>query len=118
VIVQKEMKARTVTGRPVVLLPGALVCYREWYGEDEQREGQNIGLKLPIEDWARGVLKRSGDEDIAYDVADRSIFSEDGGPSLAERASKVVVKEEEAAPAPGGQAAPAWLEPGARAPAR
>jgi hypothetical protein len=37
VIVQREMQARTATGRPVTLLPGALVCYREWYGEDPKR---------------------------------------------------------------------------------
>jgi hypothetical protein len=34
VVVQKEMQVRTVTGAPMTLLPGALVCYREWYGED------------------------------------------------------------------------------------
>jgi hypothetical protein len=47
----------------VTLLPGAIVCYREWYGEDrEALKGQNLGLKLPIEEWASGVLKRSGNE--------------------------------------------------------
>jgi hypothetical protein len=25
---------------PVTLLPGALVCYREWYGEDPKRPGR------------------------------------------------------------------------------
>jgi hypothetical protein len=115
VIVQKEMKVRTVTGRPVVLLPGALVCYREWYGEDPQREGQNIGLKLPVEEWARGVLERSGREDVAYDVADRSIFSEDGGPSLAERAGKVVVKEKKLRLRPADkQRLPGWNQVRAR----
>lgn len=92
VIVQRETKARTVTGRPITLLPGALVCYREWYGEDEKRPGQNLGLKLPVEEWAGGVLKRTGDESIAYDVVDSSMFDEDGGPSLAERAMKVTRK--------------------------
>lgn len=89
VIVQREMAVRTVTGRPMTLLPGALVCYREWYGEDPKRPSQNLGLKLPIEEWAAGVLQRSRDENIAYDVIDRQVFAEDGGPSLAERASKV-----------------------------
>jgi hypothetical protein len=41
------------------LLPGALVCYREWYGEDPEQPSQNLGLKLPVEDWAKGVLERS-----------------------------------------------------------
>lgn len=92
VIVQQEMKARTATGAPVTLLPGALVCYREWYGEDSKRPGQNIGLKLPVEEWAAGVLKRSRGEEIAYDTVDTSMFDEDGGPSLAERAMKVRFK--------------------------
>lgn len=92
VVVQREMKARTATGRTVLLLPGALVCYREWYGEDAKRPGQNIGLKLAIEEWASGVLKRGRGEPIVYDVIDRQAFAEDGGPSLAERANKVRVK--------------------------
>jgi len=93
VIVQREMKARTVTGRPVTLLPGALVCYREWYGEQPGKlAGHNLGLKLPIEEWAAGLLKRSRGEEIHYDVADRQMFAEDGGPSLAERAGKVPLK--------------------------
>ena len=92
VIVQREMKARTATGRPVTLLPGALVCYREWYGEDAKRPGQNLGLKWPVEEWAAGVLKRSHGEGISYDVVATSMFSEDGGPSLAERGGKVSLK--------------------------
>jgi len=92
VIVQREMKARTVTGRPVMLLPGALVCYREWYGEDQERPGQNLGLKLPAEEWAAGVLKRSRGEEIAYDVMDTQMFDESGGPSQAERANRVSLK--------------------------
>ena len=88
-IVQRETTVRTVTGRPMHLLPGALVCYREWYGEDEKRPGQNLGLKLAIEEWAAGVLERSRDEEPLYDVIDRQAFAEDGGPSLAERAGKV-----------------------------
>lgn len=88
-IAQREMKARTVTGRTVTLLPGAMVCYREWYGEDPERPGQNLGLKLPVEEWAAGVLKRSRHEQVEYDVVDTQMFEEDGGPSLAERAMKV-----------------------------
>lgn len=91
VIVQKEMRAQTATGAQVTLLPGALVCYREWYGEDKERPSQNIGLKLPIEEWAKGVLERCR-EDVAYHTVDTSMFAEDGGPSLAERAMKVSVK--------------------------
>ncbi len=89
VIVQKEMTWRSDNGRPMTLLPGAIVCYREWYGEDPKRPAQNLGIKLPIEEWADGVLKRSDGEEIAYDVVDSQVFAEDGGPSLAERAFKV-----------------------------
>jgi hypothetical protein len=76
----------------MTLLPGALVNYREWYGEDPKRPGQNIGLKLSVEEWAGGVLKRSRDEEVAYDVVDTQMFAEDGGPSQAERAGKVKMK--------------------------
>lgn len=92
VIVQKEMTVQTVTGVPMTLLPGALVCYREWYGESKERTSENIGLKLPIEEWAKGVLVRCKDEEISYHTVDSSMFDEDGGPSLAERAMKVSVK--------------------------
>ncbi|TAK84318.1 MAG: hypothetical protein EPO20_14610 [Betaproteobacteria bacterium] len=115
VIVQREMKVRTVTGRPMTLLPGALVCYREWYGEDAKRSGQNLGLKLPVEEWALGVLKRSRGEDIAYDVADRSMFSEDGGPSQAERAGKVRLKGKKLRLRPADkQRLPGWNQVRAR----
>lgn len=91
VIVQTELRAQTETGAMMTLLPGAIVCYREWYGEDATRPGQNLGLKLSIEEWARGVLERTGEDEIAYHVVDSSMFDEDGGPSLAERAMKVRV---------------------------
>lgn len=115
VIVQREMQARTVTGRPVTLLPGALVCYREWYGEDEKRPGQNLGLKLPVEEWALGVLKRTRDEKITYDVVDTSMFEEDGGPSLAERAMKVRHKGKKLALRPADKRRlPGWNQVRAR----
>lgn len=90
-IVQEEMQAETETGDAVMLLPGALVIYREWYGEDEKKKGQNLGMKLPVEAWAKGVLDRCKGDEIAYHTVDTSMFDEDGGPSLAERAMKVRV---------------------------
>ena len=60
---------------------GALVCYREWYGAS----GPNQGLKLHAEEVAAGIKAREAGDEIAYGVADPSIFSEDGGPSIAER---------------------------------
>lgn len=59
---------------------GALVRYREWYGS----KSPNVGLKMTAEQVGGGIKKRS-DEKITYYVADPAIFSEDGGPSIAER---------------------------------
>lgn len=95
-IAQDELKTRTVTDVPVTILPGALVCIKEWYGQARDQRGHdriNVGLELPIEDWALGVLKRTLAKGVPrpseYDVVDSSMFDEDGGPSLAERAMKV-----------------------------
>lgn len=61
---------------------GALVRYREWYGAKEA----NVGLKLTAEKVSEGILEREPEgEVIDYSVADPAIFSEDGGPSIAER---------------------------------
>lgn len=60
---------------------GALFKYREWYGA----VGPNQGLKLDAEPVADGILQRERGENIAYGVADPSIFQRDGGPSIAER---------------------------------
>lgn len=73
------------------LLPrGALVRYREWYGASSP----NVGLKIPAEDVADGIIARETDEPrdidsgrsaISYGVLDPAAFSSDGGPSIAER---------------------------------
>lgn len=58
---------------------GALIRYREWYGE---------GNKLTAEEVAEGILKREapGEKElIRYGVLDPSAFAADGGPSIAER---------------------------------
>ena len=68
---------------------GALIKYREWYGASEP----NIGLKLPAEAVAQGIVEReAGDYDrdakqslVRYGVLDPAAFAEDGGPSIAER---------------------------------
>lgn len=60
---------------------GSLIKYREWYG----KSGTNVGLKLKVEDVAKGILKRQlPDEEISYSVADPAIFKQDGGVSIAE----------------------------------
>lgn len=65
---------------------GALICYKEWYGASVP----NVGLKLPAEEVAQGILERETPEErdaIRYSVLDPSAFSSDGGPSIAERIS-------------------------------
>jgi len=66
-----------------------MVRYREWYGAG----APNVGLKLPAEDVAEGIVSRERDEPrdiegnpaITYGVLDPSCFDADGGPCIAER---------------------------------
>lgn len=68
---------------------GALVRYREWYGAS----APNVGIKLPAEDVADGIIARETDEPrgldgqspISYGVLDPAAFASDGGPSIGER---------------------------------
>lgn len=84
------MAARGNSGGLGGRLPrGAIVRYREWYGSSQP----NVGLKLPAEDVADGILARETDEprtaegkpNIAYGVIDPAAYISDGGPSIAER---------------------------------
>jgi hypothetical protein len=71
---------------------GCLVKYREWYG---MKDGQyNVGLKLTAEDVAHGIRARE-QEEISDAVLDPAAFSQDGGPSIAERmhSAKVLFRE-------------------------
>ena len=86
-IADDPWKAEGVLGNQIIVPRGALVRYREWYGSKPGED--NKGIKLPVDKWAAGVLQRTAAEQIRYTVADPSMFSEDGGPSLAERAMKV-----------------------------
>lgn len=58
----------------------AIFRYREWYGSS----GINKGLKLDAATVARGIAAKERGENIAYGVADPSIFARDGGPSIME----------------------------------
>jgi len=77
------------TAGSVVLPRGALIRYREWYGAN----APNVGLKLPAEEVADGIIARETDEPrdlegksaISYGVLDPAAFASDGGPSIAER---------------------------------
>jgi hypothetical protein len=74
-------------GRASSVIPrGALVVYREWYGTIDGKF--NEGLRLTAEQIADGILQRDrldAPAKITYGVADPSMFSQDGGPSHAER---------------------------------
>lgn len=65
---------------------GALIRYREWYGMEEGKP--NEGLRLTAEEVSDGIVER---DDRGYEfkwphsVIDPAAFSEDGGPSIAER---------------------------------
>lgn len=90
-IADDDWTAEGTLGNRILVPRGSLVRYREWYG---QKPGQNdVGLKLNVAAWARGVLERTpDDEPLQYVVADTQMWAEDGGPSLAERAMAVKVK--------------------------
>ena len=61
---------------------GSLIVYREWYGSS----GPNVGLRIPNEQIAKGILEReSRGERIEFGKADPAIFAEQGGPSIAEQ---------------------------------
>lgn len=71
---------------------GALIRYREWYGAAKDVNGAtvpNVGLRLTAEEIADGIAEREKDDvygnRVMAGVADPSIFSEDGGPSHADR---------------------------------
>lgn len=63
---------------------GTIIKYAEWYGWNGQ---PNKGLKMDAAMVAKGILKREKNLDlgrISYGAADPSIFSNNGGPSIAE----------------------------------
>ena len=61
----------------------ALIRYREWYGCEPGRP--NVGIRLDNPSIAQGILARERGERIEYGVADPSIFTRQGGPSIAEQ---------------------------------
>ena len=67
---------------------GALVRFDEWYGSTGRA---NEGVKLTAEEVARGILEREKGLTLIGNVADPSIFAEDGGPSIAERMRRMGV---------------------------
>lgn len=70
---------------------GALVRYREWYGE--------VGGKLTAEQVGGGIAEREKMDRprLSYGVLDPSAFIESGGPSIAERINKTLIDSKMAA---------------------
>lgn len=69
---------------------GALIKYREWYGTKVSNREVDIGLKMTAEEIALGILEREPvTEVMSMSVIDPAAFKEDGGPSHAERMSKI-----------------------------
>lgn len=67
-------------GNTKVYPKGAMIRYREYYGAS----GPNVGLRMTDAQVAKAIVERTGDEQIAYTVADPAIFAADGGPCIAE----------------------------------
>jgi hypothetical protein len=90
-VVQDDYKAQNIHGEEVILPKGCLYRYKEYYGIAPTQDGQgfqpNVGVKLPIGEWAKQVMRMiEKDGEFKYHVADPAMFSENGGPSLAEEA--------------------------------
>jgi hypothetical protein len=83
-VASDPVQAQTALGA-ITIPRGAMVRYREWYGCTGK---PNEGLRLEAEQVGRGILDREKGEEIRTAVADPSIFSQNGGPSLAERMMK------------------------------
>lgn len=61
---------------------GCLVVYREWYGWSGE---PNVGCKMTATAVGEGIRAHEQGESMQDEVLDPSAFSEDGGPSIAER---------------------------------
>src|SRR5215475_6188585 len=82
-VVQDNFEVCQSDGEKRILPRGCLVCYREWYG---MQPGQpNVGVKFTAHAVGLGIAAREKNEEIAYGVLDPSAFTQDGGPSIAER---------------------------------
>lgn len=73
--------SETITIDGLTIPCGCLVMYREWYGASKP----NVGLKMTAEAVGAGIMEREIGEKIHDEVLDPAAFSQDGGPSIAER---------------------------------
>lgn len=75
----------------VVIPRGALVKYREWYGCKTDSQGKfipNVGVKMDATAVGKDLRAKEANDNVSYGVLDPAAFSQDGGPSIAERISK------------------------------
>jgi hypothetical protein len=71
---------------------GCLVRYREWYGMQPGKP--NTGLKMHAEKVGEHLaLLEASDQKLVGGVLDPAAFSEDGGPSIAERINAELIKK-------------------------
>jgi hypothetical protein len=101
------------TQEGLTLPRGCLVRYQEWYGMKYNEHKQpmfNTGLKLTAEEVGRGVFTRHASKEMGIGVLDPAAFSEDGGPSIADRMRKEGAKFRKAdnARVPGRGAMGGW----------
>jgi hypothetical protein len=88
---ERNTAGRARAGRARILPRGALICYREDYGDADGQAGK--GLKLTAEQVADRIVAREKDDPkLAYGVLDKSTFKQDGGPSIAERMNIKLIK--------------------------
>jgi hypothetical protein len=78
---------------------GALIMYREWYG----MQRPNVGLKMSVKAVSAGITEREGNDKVTYRVADPAIFTEDGGPSIAQDMFPLVWRPADNKRVPGWQ---------------
>lgn len=95
-------------GNEAVYPEGAMIRYREWYGcERKNGKPTTKGLRMSGTEFAVEALKMQTDtENIAYTVADPSMWRTDGGTSQAERAIKAGMVLQPA----DNQRIPGWQE--------
>ncbi|WP_135210373.1 terminase large subunit domain-containing protein [Vitreimonas flagellata] len=91
-VASEDTAFESVSGRRLVIPRGGLVRYREWYGVKEGEANRGIertaeqvcsGFRDEDGSWVPGIVARSEGEQIAYSVADPSIFRRVTGPSIA-----------------------------------
>ncbi|MFK7943362.1 MAG: hypothetical protein AB8B85_10695, partial [Paracoccaceae bacterium] len=64
---------------------GSLICYREFYGQADDSEKMDVGVRMEAEDFRDKFLEMNGDDELAYMVVDPAAWGTQSGPSVAEK---------------------------------